>query len=354
MKLDRDGIRTVTVMVPMLDEARFLPAFVSDLADQDYTGPIELLFADGGSTDGSPEVLAEAMEAHGLSCLVLDNPDRTVSHGLNRCIAAARGDLLVRMDCHSRYPPDYVRLCADAAEETGAAVVGGVVVSEGSTPTERAVAYAMESPFGGIGWTRFGGSRRRHEVDTVTFGAFRRGVFEAVGPYDVELLRNQDDELSFRIRQHGGTIVLDPKIRVYYKPRGSFRALARQYYDYGRWKIPIMRKHRAVLSGRSLAPPAFVLSLGMLAGLGVVSGGARRLLALEALVYGGALTVASLDALRGKRGELGLAPKVAGAFSVFHLSYGAGFLASLLRDPPAPPETDAQHPSGGRRLTVLS
>jgi len=351
MNQAHEGIRTVTVMVPMLDEARFLPTFVSDLADQDYSGPVEFLFADGGSTDNSREILAEAMEREGLSLVLLENPDKTVSHGLNRCIEAASGDLLVRMDCHSRYPPDYLRLCVDAAEATGAAVVGGVVVSEGSTATERAVAYAMESPFGGIGWSRFGRSRARREVDTVTFGAFRRAVFEAVGPYDVGLLRNQDDELSFRIRRGGGTIVLDPKIRVYYTPRGSFRTLARQYYEYGRWKIPIMRKHRAVLSGRSLAPPAFVLSLGLLAGLGTVSGPARKLLGLEALLYGSALTLASADAVRGKPGEAGLLPKVAGAFLTFHLSYGMGVLASLVH-PPSPPEARTRHPSPGSRLTI--
>jgi succinoglycan biosynthesis protein ExoA len=349
MNLAQEGIRTVTVMVPMLDEARFLPTFVSDLADQDYPGPVEFLFADGGSSDGSREILASAMDGRGLPCLVLENHDVTVSHGLNRCIEAASGDLLVRMDCHSRYPPDYLRLCVEAAEDTGAAVVGGVVVAEGSTPTERAVAYAMESPFGGIGWTRFGGSRSRHEVDTVTFGAFRREVFDAVGAYDVALVRNQDDELSFRIRQKGGTIVLDPKIRVYYRPRGSFPELASQYFEYGRWKLPIMRKHRAVVSGRSLAPPLLVLSLGALASVGTVSESARKLLALEALIYGTAVTLASLDALRGKRSEVGLLPRVAGAFSTFHLSYGAGFLASMVR-PPSTPEV--RYRSRGSHLTT--
>jgi succinoglycan biosynthesis protein ExoA len=345
MNLAQEGIRTVTVMVPMLNEARLLPTFVSDLADQDYSGAVEFLFADGGSTDGSREILASAMESHDLPCLVLENPGVTVSHGLNRCIEAASGDLLVRMDCHSRYPPDYVRLCVEAAEDTGAAVVGGVVVAAGSTPTERAVAYAMESPFGGIGWTRFGRSRSRHEVDTVTFGAFRRDVFDAVGPYDVALVRNQDDELSFRIRQAGGTIVLDPTIRVYYKPRGSFRELASQYFEYGRWKVPIMRKHRGIVSGRSLAPPLFVGSLAVLAASAAVSAPARKLLALEAGLYGSSLALASLDAVKS-RGSVRLLPMVATAFTTFHFAYGAGFLLSLLNVPTRPetsrPQTAAR------------
>lgn len=326
------GIRTVTVMVPVRDEARSLGAFVADLADQDYRGSVEFLFADGGSSDGSNALLEEAMEAHDLPFRILDNPAGTVSHGLNRCIAEAAGDLLIRMDCHSRYPPDYIRLCVEAAEETGAAVVGGVVFAEGVTTTERAVACAMESPFGGIGWTRFGRSRSRHEVDTVTFGAFRRDIFEAVGPYDVTLVRNQDDELSLRIRNGGGRIVLDPKIRVYYKPRGSFRGLARQYYEYGRWKVPVMRKHGGIVSGRSLAPPLFVGSLALLTAAAAVSAPARKLLALEATLYGSSLALASLDAVKD-RGSVRLLPKVATAFTTFHFAYGAGFLLSLLNAP---------------------
>jgi succinoglycan biosynthesis protein ExoA len=324
------AIRRVSVIAPMWNEADHVDDLTADLAAQDFEGEVELLFADGGSTDGSVERLRAAAERHGLAVTIFHNPKRWVSHGLNLCLEAARGDLLVRIDCHTRYPRDYVRRCVAAAEETGADNVGGILVPAGATPMERAVGCAMDSPFGGIDWSRHGAGGRV-EVDTVPFGAFRPHAFRRAGRFDESLVRNQDDEFNLRLRLAGGRIVLDPAIRIHYRPRGSVRALFRQYYEYGLWKVPVMRKHGRVLSARSLAPVAFLGSLAGLAALAPWWGPAGLLLAVELGVYAAGAIVFGVRALRRRREQWRLFPRVLASFVTFHAAYGLGMLAGLAR-----------------------
>jgi GT2 family glycosyltransferase len=287
--------------------------------------------ADGGSTDGSATLLMQAAERLGVRVTLLENPRRWVSHGLNTCIRHARGDLIVRLDCHSRYPSDYLRRLARAAEETGALNVGGVVVPVGRTRIERAVASAMDSAFGGIGWTRSAGQPERTEVDTVTFGAFRPEAFERAGLFDESLVRNQDDEFNLRLRRSGGRIVLDPAITLTYTPRGSYSAVARQYYQYGMWKIPVMRKHKRVLSARSLVPAAFVLSLLALIAGSPSSRAARRTTAVELSVYGIAAATAATVSVRQREEPRSLIVSTMAVFPALHLGYGVGMLHGALR-----------------------
>jgi glycosyltransferase involved in cell wall biosynthesis len=322
-------IGSVSVVVPMRDEREHIPAFVASLASQDLGDELEIIVADGGSTDGSAELIEEHARAAGLDLTVIATAAGSVSRGLNACIGMATGDLIVRMDCHSTYPADYLRRCARAAAETGAWNVGGVVEPRGSTAMERAVAAAMDSPFGGIGWTRHGATTERIDVDTVTFGAFSAHVFRHVGLFDEELVRNQDDELNLRIRLAGGRIVLDPSIRVSYTPRGSLRGVFRQYHGYGFWKVPVMLKHRRVLSARSLAPLGLVLSAGGLAVLSPLFGPARRLLAIEGAAYA-SLIIGFGAAATLRRGEGRLFPRAVTVFPAFHLGYGLGMVQGWL------------------------
>jgi succinoglycan biosynthesis protein ExoA len=325
-----DKIRRISVIAPMWNEARHIEQLVTDLAAQDFVGDVELLVADGRSTDGSVELLRAAAEKHGVDVKVLDNPARWVSAGLNACIREASGDLIVRVDCHSGYPPDYLRQCALVAEETGADNVGGIFVPKGETGVERAVATAMDSPFGGIHWTRHG-DVGRHEVDTVPYGAFRPRAFELAGLFDESLVRNQDDEFNLRLRRAGGRIVLDPSIRIFYTPRGSFRRLFRQYYEYGLWKPAVMRKHGSVVSLRSLAPIAFVVSLAVLTVLAPFSRLDLLLLEVEVAVYVLGALVFGVLAVRAKRERWRILPRVLAAFVTFHVAYGLGMTVGWLR-----------------------
>jgi glycosyltransferase involved in cell wall biosynthesis len=325
-----DPVRRVTVIAPMLDEAAHVEDLVADLAAQDFAGELEIFIADGGSTDGSRALLETAATRAGLALTVIDNPRRIVATGLNDCIRRATGDLIARIDCHSRYPSDYLRRCVEAAEATDAWNVGGVARAEGRTRTERAVAAAMDSPFGGISWTRDSTASGRVEADTVFCGAFRPIAFERVGLFDETLVRNQDDELNLRIRLAGGSIVFDPSIRASYTPRGRYRSLYRQYYEYGRWKIAVMRKHRRVASARSLAPIALVGSLAALSAAAPASGRARALLAGEAAVYAACAVGAAIVAARGRHEPASLVPRVAAVFPVFHIGYGLGMAAGIV------------------------
>ncbi len=317
----------VSVIVPMLNEADHVEALVADIAAQDFTGSVEVIVADGGSTDGSADTLRTVAGRAGLNIHVVDNPRRWVSPGLNACIERASGDLLVRLDCHSRYPANYIRRCVELAREPGAWLVGGRFEPRGRTSTERMVASAYSSPFGGTAWTRHSGGGGPVEADTVPFGAFRPEAFERAGLFDETLVRNQDDELAFRIRRAGGRVVMDPNLLVYYVPRGTLRGVFTQHFQYGYWKVAVMLRHRAVISTRSLAPIVFV---GSLAGLGAAapfSGTARLLLAGEAGVYALSALAFGARALRQRGEPVARAPRIASIFFTMHAAYGLGMAA---------------------------
>ena len=324
-------VRRISIIVPMLNEADHVESLVTDLAAQDFPGEVELLVADGGSTDGSPGRLRAAAERVGLELTILANPARWVAPGLNLCIRRASGDLLVRLDCHTRYPSDYLTCCAEASAQTGAWQVGGLLVPRGRTPMERAVACASDSPFGGVHWTRWGKAVDRVEVDTVYCGAYRPEAFERAGLFDESLVRNQDDELALRIRRTGGRVVLDPRILQYYVPRGSFAGAFKQYYQYGLWKVPVMLKHRQVVSARSLAPVGLVVSvLGL--GLGAIRfATARKMLAVELAGYAASAVAFGLVSVRRHDEEQRLLPTVIAVYPTLHVGYGFGFLRGWLR-----------------------
>ena len=252
-----------------------------------------------------------------------------MSQGLNACIRQARGDLIVRLDCHSRYPADYLRRCAELSEQTGAWNVGGRLVPTGTTPMERAVACAMDSPFGGIGWTR-AAACGPVETDTVTFGAFRPEAFERAGLFDETLVRNQDDEFNLRCAAAGGPDRARPRITVMYRPRGSIAGVWRQYYEYGLWKVPVMLKHRRVLTMRSVAPLAFVLATSCCSRRDSLPDGAPPAgAAVVALRRRGRVFAAR--SVRDHDEPWALMPRVLAAFPAFHLGHGSGQAVGWLR-----------------------
>ena len=324
-------VERISVIAPMLNEGAHVEQFAVDLAAQDFAGELEILVADGGSADGSPELLEQAAHRAGLNLTVLENPARWASAGLNVCLRRASGDLIVRLDCHTRYPPDYLRRCAVAAEETGAWSVGGVFEAVGRTPMERAVACAYASPFGGVAWSRHLGDAKRVEVDLVYYGAFRPQVFERVGLYDEAIAVTELEDFSLRVRQAGGRVVFDPSIRLFYTPRGSFRRLFVQYYRYGLWKVAVMRKHAQPLSGRSLVPFAFVASLACLGVAAAWSGAARWLLGAELALYAGCALAFGVEVIARRRESWRLLPRVLAVFPTLHLAHGLGQIHGWLR-----------------------
>jgi glycosyltransferase involved in cell wall biosynthesis len=324
-------VQRISVMVPMLNEADHVEHLIADIAAQDFPGEIEVIVADGGSTDGSIERLLAAADAAGVDVTVLDNPDRWVSSALNRCIERSTGDLLVRLDCHTRYPSDYLRLCAAAFNETGAWNVGGLTIPMGRSPTQRAVACAMDSPFGGILWTRHRPDGGRVAVDIVHCGAYAREGFERVGSFDESLVRNQDDDMALRLQAAGGAVLLDTAIQSHYLPRESLRRVFSQYYQYGLWKVAVMRKHRRLMTSRSLAPLMLVSSIGVLLLAAPTAPSARKALAAEVGVYGILALSFGMWSLRRHSERLRLLPRVLATFPTFHVSYGLGMAVGWAR-----------------------
>lgn len=314
----------ISVIVPCRNEAGHIDAFLtSALAQRLAPGDeLEIVVADGQSDDGTVDKLA-AWRAREPRLVVIDNPQRFTSMALNRAIAASSGELVVRMDVHTEYAPDYVAQCARALAETGATCVGGPWVPVGQGGRQGAIARAFESRFGSGG----AASRRTDysgEVDTVYLGAWRRSELLRFGGFDEQMIRNQDDELNLRIVRGGGRVWQSAAIRSWYTPRASFLALFRQFYQYGYWKVAVIRKHRLPASPRHLVPFAFVASLGLLALLGLAWRPAWSVLAVLAALYG----VAALG------NALALAPRqalgVAWSFACMHAGYGLGFGRALL------------------------
>ena len=320
----------VTVVLPVRNEGAFIARSLGAVLAQDYDPRrMEVIVADGMSRDDTRAIVREcAGAAPDATVVIVDNPDGIVPTGMNAALARARGDVVVRVDGHTVVEPDYVRACVEALRKTGADNAGGRMTAVGSSPFARAVAAATSSPFG-VGGARFHYSEREQWVDTVYMGAWPRAVLESLGGFDPEMVRDQDDELNYRLRERGGRILLSPAIRSRYFNRATARSLARQYAQYGYWKVRVMQKHPRQMRPRQFAPPALAAAVLVLAVISPFSEAARRALAGLAALYLAADTAASIAAARRSGGRL--LPRIAAVFPILHFSYGFGFLAGLAR-----------------------
>ncbi len=311
----------------MRNEEAWIARCLGTVLAQDYPREsVEILVADGMSTDGSRRLLAE-MAGSDPRIRVIDNPGLIVPTGLNLAIAAARGDIIARIDAHTILEPDYLRIGVELLGRSGAANVGGPMVCRGGGPVGDAIARAMHSRFG-IG-AAFHFAKAESECDTVYMGMWPREVFEKVGLFDTELVRNQDDELSYRIRKFGGRILVTPTMKSLYQNRESWKDLGRQFYQYGEWKVRVLQKHSRQMSVRHFVPPAFQLGLIGAAGLGLVWPAAGWLAFAAVALYAAVLAlVAALNretVTSGERARLWL------ALVIIHQCWAAGFLVGLLR-----------------------
>ena len=318
----------VTVVMPVRNEAGSIASSLAAVLRQDYPSDrLQVIVADGMSDDGTREVVEATVDAAGrgiAAVSVIDNPGRIAATGLNAAISKAKGDVIVRVDGHCEVQPHHVRTCVRLLAETGADNVGGLAAARGVGPVQRAIAIATSSPFG-VGNARFRYASKAGWADTVFLGAWRRETFDRIGGFDEELVRNQDDELNFRLVQSGGRIWLDPVIRTPYVPRESLMALWRQYFEYGFCKVQVIQKRAGVASVRHLAPPAFV-AVVLTAGTAASITRRSKLLLPVAVPYASANLAASVYAGRRDPATLPILPVV---FATLHLSYGAGFLAGL-------------------------
>ncbi len=317
---------TVSVIVPCRNERAHLPAFLDSVRAQRLPPgwALQVVIADGASDDGSTALLREAA-ARDPRLVVVENPQRIVSTGLNRALAVATGAVIVRFDVHTEYAPDYVAACIAALERTRADSVGGAwraVPAADAGPMGRAIAAAFQSR-----WVTGGALSRRldHEgpADTVYLGAWPRATFDRHGGFDEELVRNQDDEHNLRITRGGGRVWQSAAIRSSYRPRARLGQVFRQYRQYGYWKPFVMKKHGQPARLRQLAPLGLVLSTVLAAIAWPLGAGPWPLVAVLG-AYALVVLATSVAVATGEQLDLASALCVPAVVAAYHVSYGIG------------------------------
>ena len=318
--------KTVSIIIPCRNEENYIRQCIDSFLNQSYPKElIEIIIADGMSTDNTRNIINEMSKEHD-NIVLIDNKKFTAPAGMNLGIKKSKSDIIMIFGAHAYADKDFVKenVLALANKEIGCA--GGVITTVNDSIKGEAIAEAMSCPFG-VGNALFRYSEKEAFVDTVGFGAYDRKFIIDIGLFDEELVRNQDDELNFRVQKSGKKILLNPKIKSTYYSRGDFKKLWRQYYQYGFWKVRVIQKHNKPASVRHLIPLAFVLFL--LFG-GIASIFSRLILGgylLTILLYLILDAVFSMKISRKK--NLKLFPYTFITFPILHISYGVGFILGL-------------------------
>lgn len=310
---------SISVILPVLNEQSHLESSVRSILSQDYKGLIEVILAIGPSKDKTLEI-AERLASADSRVVLVENPTGKTAAGLNLALKQTMNPVVVRVDAHAEIPENYLSLIVEVLNKTGAVNVGGVMAAVGKTTFEKSVAGAMRSAFG-VGASRFHTGGVAGPVDTVYLGAFRREALIEIGGFDERFTRAQDWELNFRLRENGGIIYFDPRLHVTYRPRSTVRALAKQYFEYGRWRRVVSRRHKGTINYRYLAPP--VALLGFLASL-VLGLLLSPILFIPAAIYTLFVLGASIK-ISSSLQEFFLLLLV---LPTMHFAWGAGFISS--------------------------
>lgn len=321
----------ISVIIPSFNERNHIEVSVGSLLQQERPpGGLEIIVVDGFSSDGTRDILMTLAAAHPEVRLV-DNMQRITPCGMNAGIRAARGRYLAILGGHAHYARDYLRTCVELLDEhPEASCVGGPIVSKGVSPFGKAVAAAMSHPVG------IGNAKHRHPnyegyAEGACYPMFRKEVFEKIGLYDEQLLRNQDDELNYRLAQQGEKVYISPRARCTYFVRETPSQLFRQYFQYGYWRVAVLRKHRLPASIRQVVPPVFMSFMLAVAivGLLLLPGWWRLTAGVLPVVYG----VTLLGVGAGNVGKVGW--RVALLFPIaaviMHAAYASGFAAGLIK-----------------------
>ena len=313
----------VSVILPVLNEERYLEATVRAIAAQDYEGELEIILALGPSRDQTNSVAAKLAQRDSRITLI-ENPSGKTADALNKAIAASHGPIIVRVDGHSILPAGYIREAVSTLVRTGAVNVGGMMAAEGATSFERVVATAMRSKFG-VGGASFHVGGAEGPADTVYLGVFLRSAVEEINGFDPHFIRAQDWELNYRLRERGGLIYFNPRLQVTYRPRPNVRALAKQYFEYGRWRREVARNHRGTINARYLAPPMTLI--GSI--IGVVGAFINPIFLALPLIYLAFILFGTLVLLMRNRSlEMLLLPFI---LITMHFSWAWGFITSTKR-----------------------
>lgn len=316
----------VSVVIPCRNEEKYIAGCLDSVLASDFdTRQLDIIVVDGMSDDNTLAVVKKYMTWYACISLV-ENPGRTTQYALNKGIRLAKGDVVIILGAHAEVSPGYIAGCvAHLQSDRETVCVGGLVENIYDNNTSKIIGYAMSSRFG-VGNARFRTGGSAGYADTVAFGAYRKEIFDYVGLFDEDLVRNQDDEFNYRIVSRGYKIYFDPELKLKYYTRASFGKLFRQYYQYGYWKVYVNRKHKTVTTVRQLIPALFVLFLVLgfvLSFAGIYTRLAYRLVLLLYLGIGIKSGLEKTDTIK----ELF---QFMYACLILHISYGSGYLWGIV------------------------
>ena len=309
----------VSVILPILNEERDLSNCISAILQQDYPSNIEVILALGPSKDKTTQIAEKLSELDSRIKLV-NNPTGQTAAGLNLAIKASSYEIICRIDGHSEISNNYVKTAVEILQQKNAVNVGGLMHADSNTGLQRVIAQAMRSKLG-VGSSKFHTGGSASESDTVYLGTYKKSAVIAAGGFDERYIRAQDWELNYRLRKNSGVIWFDPRLQVTYRPRSTFKKLARQYFQYGRWRRVISRQHKNTVNFRYLAPPVAVI-INLLSVLFTFT--INPIFITPFLIYLSTLIVGSLFIGRKVVDKL-LMPFV---LATMHFFWGIGFITS--------------------------
>ncbi|NLK95028.1 MAG: glycosyltransferase family 2 protein [Clostridiales bacterium] len=319
--------KTVSVIIPCRNEEQFIGKCLDSFIKQNYPKELfTIIVADGMSTDNTRNIIKQYMEEY-KNIRLVDNEGYTAPKGMNKGILSTDSEIVIIFGAHAEADENFVLENVNALENTEVGCSGGVIETINNSIKGEAIAQAMMCPFG-VGNATFRYSKEESYVDTVAFGAYRREEFIKLGMFDEELVRNQDDELNFRVIKSGKKILLTPKIKSIYYARSSMAKLWQQYYQYGFWKVRVIQKHKRPASIRHLIPMLFVLFLMLGIPLSIFSKTIRVMFLSILIIYG--LLDIFFSIKMALKSKINLFGYLLILFPILHLSYGLGFVVGLL------------------------
>ena len=322
---------SVSIMIPVLNEERYLSQVVAASLNQDYSNLQQVILSVGPSHDRTEEIARE-LAANNPKIVVVNNQTGRTPDALNCAIAVATSEILVRCDGHALLPTNYVTMAVETLQRTGADNVGGIMDAEGETSFQKAVAWAMTSKLG-VGAAAFHVGGAEGEVETVYLGCFKKTALDRVGGYDPAMTRAQDWEMNHRIRKTGGKIWFNPNLKVTYRPRRTIKSLGTQYLQYGQWRRRVMKMHPETAKGlsalRYFAPPLALIAnlFGALVGIaGLVLNNCLVLGFLIPLTY--IVAIKFIGCFVARNVDLKTRFFIPIALATMHMAWGWGFLTS--------------------------
>lgn len=317
----------VSVIMPVYNEEKYIEKCVNSLLLQDYPiEKMEWIFVDGCSKDKTVGILKKYHDRYPKLIKVFNNPNKIVPYAMNIGIAASNGKYIVRLDAHADYASDYISKCIYYLENTNADNVGGLAETKANGFMGCTISKMLSSKFG-VGNSQFRTNGKSGFVDTVPFGAFKREVFSKYGGYDERLVRNQDNEMNFRIRKNGGKIYLSNDIHLSYYCRDSIRGISTMARKNGMWNIITMKLCPGSMGMRHFIPFLFVVSILSLGILGIVHPSFWMLLGVELMLYLFLDTVFSIKHASTIKEFLALII----LFPIFHIAYGVGSMFGITK-----------------------